>query len=53
MKPKAEKTPDALPADITGAWLQPFLDHLRKERRYSAYTARNYGQAFVDFFHWL
>ncbi|MBI2812805.1 MAG: tyrosine recombinase XerC [Opitutae bacterium] len=45
--------PEPLPADITGAWLRPFLDHLRKERRYSAYTARNYAQAFEDFFHWL
>lgn len=53
MKPKADKKPEPLPADIAGAWLQPFLDHLRKERRYSAYTARNYGQAFGDFFAWL
>ena len=45
--------PEPLPADIAGAWLRPFLDHLSKERRYSAYTARNYGQAFVDFFNWL
>lgn len=45
--------PEPLPADITGAWLRPFLDHLRKERRYSVYTARNYGQAFEHFFHWL
>lgn len=53
MKPKADQKPEPLPADIAGAWLQPFLDHLRKERRYSVYTARNYGQAFADFFHWL
>ncbi len=52
-KPASKSAPDALPADIASAWLQPFLDHLRKERRYSAYTARNYSQAFVDFFHWL
>lgn len=45
--------PEPLPADIAAAWLQPFLDHLLKERRYSAYTARNYGQAFEDFFEWL
>ena len=45
--------PEPLPADVAGAWLQPFLDHLSKERRYSSYTARNYGQAFVDFFNWL
>jgi integrase/recombinase XerC len=53
MKPKAASKPDPLPADIASAWLQPFLDHLRKERRYSVYTARNYGQAFEDFFAWL
>ena len=52
-KPATKPAPEPLPADIAGAWLQPFLDHLRKERRYSAYTARNYGQAFADFFRWL
>jgi integrase/recombinase XerC len=52
MKAKAP-APEPLPADIASAWLQPFLDHLLKERRYSAYTARNYGQAFADFFEWL
>ncbi|MDI1337706.1 MAG: tyrosine recombinase XerC [Lacunisphaera sp.] len=45
--------PELLPADIAAAWLQPFLDHLRKERRYSVYTGRNYRQAFTDFFAWL
>ncbi len=52
-KPATKPAPEPLPSDIAGAWLQPFLDHLRKERRYSAYTARNYGQAFEDFFRWL
>lgn len=52
-KPASRPATEPLPADIAGAWLQPFLDHLRKERRYSAYTARNYGQAFGDFFAWL
>lgn len=52
-KPASKPAPEPLPADIAGEWLQPFLDHLRKERRYSAYTARNYGQAFGDFFAWL
>ena len=33
-------------------WLQPFLDHLAKERRYSVHTVRNYRQAFVDFHGW-
>lgn len=53
-KPASSKpAPEPLLADIAAQWLQPFLDHLRKERRYSAYTARNYGQAFGDFFRWL
>lgn len=52
-KPASSPAPEPLPADIAGDWLQPFLDHLRKERRYSAHTARNYGQAFTDFFRWL
>jgi integrase/recombinase XerC len=42
-----------LPAAIVAGWLEPFLDHLAKERRYSAYTVRNYRQAFEDFYHWL
>ena len=45
--------PVALPAAIVAEWLQPFLDYLEKERRYSAYTVRNYGQAFADFYFWL
>ncbi len=54
MSRRASKpAPEPLPADIAGAWLQPFLDHLAKERRYSAYTVRNYRQAFADFFEWL
>ena len=52
MKPGKAGTRE-IPADITAAWLQPFLDHLEKERRYSAYTVRNYRQAFADFFGWL
>lgn len=52
-KPASKPVPEPLPADIAGAWLQPFLDHLSKERRYSGYTARNYAQAFGDFFGWL
>ncbi len=52
-KPASNPAPEPLPPDIAQEWLQPFLDHLRKERRYSAYTERNYGQAFRDFFAWL
>ncbi len=29
-----------------------FLNHLEKERRLSAYTVRNYGQAIRDFYFW-
>ena len=52
MKPD-KAHPQTLPAIVAAEWLQPFLDHLTKERRYSAYTARNYRQAFADFHHWL
>jgi integrase/recombinase XerC len=47
------KAPASLPAKIAGEWLAPFLDYLAKERRYSAYTVRNYRQAFEDFWRWL
>lgn len=50
--PKTDKVPD-LPAAIVAEWLQPFLDFLAKEKRYSDYTVRNYRQAFADFFAWL
>ncbi len=43
----------ALPVSVVTDWLQPFLDYLAKERRYSAYTVRNYAQAFGDFHQWL
>jgi integrase/recombinase XerC len=43
----------AVPESILAEWWQPFADHLQKERRYSAYTLRNYRQAFVDFHRWL
>jgi integrase/recombinase XerC len=42
-----------LPAPVAAEWLQPFLDHLAKERRYSAYTVRNYRQAVQDYANWL
>jgi integrase/recombinase XerC len=41
-----------LPPEVAAEWLQPFLDFLAKERRYSAYTVRNYRQAFEDFHRW-
>lgn len=43
----------AFTATVAAEWLQPFLDHLEKERRYSAYTVRNYRQAVEDYGHWL
>jgi integrase/recombinase XerC len=52
-KAASTPAPDPLPPDIAGAWLQPFLDHLAKERRCSPYTVRNYGAAFADYFRWL
>ncbi|MBI3884359.1 MAG: tyrosine recombinase XerC [Opitutae bacterium] len=45
--------PAALPEAVVREWLTPFLDFLAKERRYSAYTVRNYRQAFEDFHAWL
>jgi integrase/recombinase XerC len=52
-KPASPPASEALPAAVAAEWLQPFLDHLAKERRYSACTSRNYRQAFEDFHHWL
>ncbi len=43
----------AVPPEILAEWWTPFGDYLAKERRYSAYTLRNYRQAFVDFYRWL
>jgi integrase/recombinase XerC len=42
-----------LPPALVAEWWQPFEDYLAKERRYSAYTVRNYRQAFADFYRWL
>jgi integrase/recombinase XerC len=41
-----------LPEAVAAEWLEPFLAYLGKERRYSAYTVRNYRQAFEDFYRW-
>lgn len=45
--------PAAVPPEIVAEWWTPFEDFLAKERRYSAYTVRNYRQAFEDFYRWL
>ena len=42
-----------VPVEILAEWWAPFEDFLAKERRYSAYTVRNYRQAFEDFYRWL
>ncbi len=42
-----------VPAEVTAEWWTPFEDFLAKERRYSAYTVRNYRQAWEDFYFWL
>ncbi|MDE3084456.1 MAG: tyrosine-type recombinase/integrase [Verrucomicrobiota bacterium] len=44
---------EPLPPTVAAEWLAPFLDFLAKERHYSAYTSRNYQQAFEDFWRWL
>lgn len=38
---------------IGARWWTPFADFLQKERRYSAYTLRNYRQSLVDLVSWL
>jgi integrase/recombinase XerC len=52
VKPTAA-SPAPIPPDVLNEWWTPFEDFLAKERRYSAYTARNYRQAFEDFYRWL
>jgi integrase/recombinase XerC len=42
-----------VPASVAAEWMHPWLRHLAAERRYSAYTVRNYRQAFEDFHRWL
>jgi integrase/recombinase XerC len=45
--------PAEIPPEVAAAWWEPFAEFLAKERRYSAYTVRNYRQAFADFYRWL
>jgi integrase/recombinase XerC len=42
-----------VPPEVLAEWWAPFGDFLAHERRYSAYTVRNYRQAFEDFQRWL
>src|ERR1041385_4463064 len=52
-KPASKPRPAEVPPAVLAEWWQPFEDFLAKERRYSAYTVRNYRQAFEDFYRWL
>jgi integrase/recombinase XerC len=38
---------------VLASWWTPFAEHLALERRCSAYTVRNYRQAFGDLYRWL
>jgi integrase/recombinase XerC len=44
---------DPVPEAVLGLWWAPFAEHLSLERRCSAYTVRNYRQAFEDLYRWL
>jgi integrase/recombinase XerC len=46
-------TPENVPPEVLDDWWEPFARHLVAERRCSAYTVRNYRQAFADFYRWL
>jgi len=48
-----EPNTEPIPPVILAEWWLPLADFLAKERRYSAYTVRNYRQAFEDFHRWL
>ncbi|HVU34526.1 MAG TPA: tyrosine recombinase XerC [Opitutaceae bacterium] len=43
----------SVPDAVLAEWWAPFEEYLSHERRYSAYTVRNYRQAFEDFYRWL
>jgi integrase/recombinase XerC len=51
MSPPAPPPPP--PEAVLAAWWTPFAEHLARERRASAYTVRNYGQAFADLYRWM
>ena len=53
VRPGDEHRPAVVPPAVVAEWWTPFEDFLAKERRYSAYTVRNYRQAFEDFYRWL
>ena len=49
---KPSTKPPPLPEALLADWWAPFAAHLAGERRCSAYTVRNYRQAFEDFHRW-
>lgn len=49
---KPSTKPPPLPETLVAEWWAPFAAHLAGERRCSAYTVRNYRQAFEDFHRW-
>ena len=52
--PEVRPPPEAaIPPEIRSAWWAPFEAFMAAERRYSAYTVRNYRQAFEDYCRWL
>ncbi len=53
MPSDASHRPPPTPEGALAAWWAPFGEHLAHERRYSAYTVRNYRAAFEDFVGWL
>jgi len=58
LKPTNEKSGvggmrDRPPPEVLAEWWTPFENFLARERRFSAYTVRNYRQAFEDFYRWL
>ena len=52
MSKSAPSLPPRPPPEVLEEWWTPFGDHLALERRLSAYTVRNYRQAFDDFYGW-
>ena len=48
----SQPSPADLPPAVVAEWWTPFGNFLAQERRYSAYTVRNYRQAFEDFVRW-
>ena len=52
MATAADSQRKKVPPEVLAEWWEPFAEHLALERRCSAYTVRNYRQAFEDFWRW-